>query len=100
MALEELFVPTMTQLYGTKAQLLRNRVDFEDDLHVEMIVTLQSSGQFHVRHKLSTWLHRTVGKTAAMKFMQATKAGLRHERRSCFTGVKRTETSSKHNSLG
>lgn len=100
MALEDLFVPNMPQLYGTTAQLLRNRLDFGDNLHEDKLFTLHLPRQFQVHHKLSTWLHRTAGKAAAMRFVQGAKARLRRARRSRFMGTRATEDSPKHNSLG
>ena len=78
MAIGEIFVPRMPHLYKMTGQLLRNRQDFEDNLHADTISTPQLSRQFHGHHKLSTWLHGTIGKVAAMRFAQTSMALLRH----------------------
>ncbi len=99
MALEEFFVPNMPQFYGTTAQLLRNRVDFEDDLRVDMLATPQPSRQFQVHLRLSTWLHRTVGKAVATRLMEVVTAWLRRAHGLRFRGMRGTEISPKHTPL-
>jgi len=100
MALVELFVPNMSQLYRATAQLLGSRLDFGDSLYEDIPSTLQVPRQFQVHHKLSTYLRRTVGKAAAMRFMQAVKAQFRRARRSRSRGLRKMGDSPKHNSLG
>jgi len=91
MALAELFGPNMPQLYATSARLLRDRLDFEDSLHEDMLSTPRSTCQLHVHHKLSTRPQRTVGKTTAMEFVQAAKARLFRARGFCFRSMIATD---------
>jgi len=93
MALAELFGPNMPQLYGSSAQLLRDRPDCEDNLHEDMFFTLQFTRQVHVPLKLSNWQHGTVGKTAAMRCVQAAKARLRRAGGFCFRSMIGTDDS-------
>ncbi len=100
MALEELFVPNMPQLYGAAAQLPWNRMDFEDKVRVDVLANFPSPRQFRVHLELSTWLHRTIGKAATTRFMQVVKAWLHRARGSRFSGMMGTEISPKHTSVG
>lgn len=97
MALEEFF-SNMPQLYGTTAQSLRHRVDFDDNQCAGSLATRQSLRTFHVHLKISTWLHRTIDKRAATKSVQIIKLWLRHALGSDFRGTRETETSQKHTS--
>jgi hypothetical protein len=73
MALEELFVPNMPELYGAAAQFLRNPINCKDNSGTDKFVTLQPSRQFHVHQKLYTWRCRAIGTAAGMRCLQAVR---------------------------
>jgi RNA polymerase sigma-70 factor (ECF subfamily) len=67
MALDELFVPYMPQLYRAAARVLRNPQDSEDALQEGLLSAVRHLNQYQGRSKFSTWLHSIVVNAARMK---------------------------------
>lgn len=76
MALEELFVPNLPQMYRATAQLLRNCPSMEVNPHEDTPTALQLSRQFQVCHKLSIRSDAESKKTAVMRFLRTAKTRL------------------------
>lgn len=67
MALEELFVPNMSQLYYAAVRVLRDPQDSEDALQDGLLSAFRHLDQFRGRSRMSTWLHVIVTNSARMK---------------------------------
>jgi hypothetical protein len=73
MALEELFVPNLPQMYRATAQLLRNCPSMEVNPHEGTGTALQLNRQVEVGHKKSIRLDTESKKTAVMRFLWTDK---------------------------
>ena len=76
MALEELFVPNLPQMYRATAQLLRNCPSMEVNQREDTPTALLLSRQFQVCHKLSIRSDTESKKTAVMRFLRTARKRL------------------------
>ena len=73
MALEELFVPNLPQMYRATAQLLRNCPSMEVNPHESSGTALQLNQQVEFGHKISIRLDVESKKTAVMRSLWTNK---------------------------